>query len=109
MSETKVMMIKLNTGEEIIGEVDEKTVLYNGRVTVRNPDRIILQPTQTGLGIVLLDFLPYAKDGKNVSIDISDNSIAFKFEEVSPELVKNYKERHSSILMPTQPIVNLRV
>lgn len=109
MTEKTVMMIKLISGEEILGEVDEKTVLYNGRVSVRNPDRIILQPDpKTGqLGIILLDFIPYAKD-KDHTIDINDNAIAFK-SDVAPELAKNYKERHSSIIMPTQPIVNLRV
>lgn len=109
MSEKKIMMIKLNSGEEILGEVDVKTAAYNGRVSVRNPDRIILQPTPTGLGIVLMDFIPYARDVKNVEVDISDTAIAFKFENVSHELVKNYKERHSSIMMPTSPVVNLRV
>lgn len=106
----KLMMIKLITGEELLGEVEERTANYNGRVTVTNPERIILQQTPQGLGIVLMDFIPFAKDTKKVSIDINDNAIAFKFEDIAPDLVANYRQKYSSIILNPNPnpVVTLR-
>lgn len=53
--------IKLVSGEEIIGDTEEK---FNGDIVVTKPLLIVMMPSQSGgeFTVGLAPFLPYAKD-----------------------------------------------
>ena len=53
-------VIKLITGEEIIGEIE----IQPSYVTLTNVGVVQLVPTQTGVGMSLYPFAPYAEESK---------------------------------------------
>ena len=55
-----IAVIKLITGEEIIGEIE----IQPAYVTLTNVGVVQLVPTQTGVGMSLYPFAPYAEESK---------------------------------------------
>lgn len=59
----KIKVWKLISGEEIIGEVFNH---YDQQIEIKSPAVIIMQQTQTGVGIALMPYMPYCEG--NVSL-----------------------------------------
>jgi hypothetical protein len=61
MSEVKVF--KMINGEEIIGEVLKENADY---LEIKSPAQIILQRTDTGMGVAIAPYMPYANGNINL-------------------------------------------
>jgi hypothetical protein len=63
-----IKIIKLVTGEELIGELINSHHNQNGDVDYEIKDVAIVQmiPTQTGLGLSLFPFAPYTEDKTHI-------------------------------------------
>jgi len=89
-----IKIIKLVTGEELIGELVTSYVTSNGDVDYEIKDVAIVQmvPTQTGLGLSLFPFAPYTEDkthifrGKHIIIAM----------DPGVDLINNYNKMYGS-------------
>ena len=83
-----IAVIKLITGEEIIGEIDIQPTY----VTLTNVGVVQLVPTQTGVGMSLYPFAPYAEESK---FSFKNEHIITSFEP-SIDLRNNYNKMFGS-------------
>ena len=81
-------VIKLITGEEIIGEIE----IQPSYVTLTNVGVVQLVPTQTGVGMSLYPFAPYAEESK---FSFKNEHIITSFEP-SVDLRNNYNKMFGS-------------
>ena len=89
-----IKIIKLVTGEELIGELVSSNQTPNGEVDYEIKDVAIVQmvPTQTGLGLSLFPFAPYTEDkthvfrGKHIIIAM----------DPGVDLINNYNKMYGS-------------
>ncbi len=65
---TNIKIIKLVTGEELIGDVVEAHHRQDGGIDYEIKDVAIVQmvPTQTGVGLSLFPFAPYTEDKTHI-------------------------------------------
>lgn len=87
-----VRVLKLITGEEIVGEFVTET---GETITVKNTLSLIIQPSQQGVGYAFVPWCPMVKGDKTI-----------KFEKTlfvgsaSEELVASYESMFSQIMTP---------
>ena len=89
-----IKIIKLVTGEELIGEVVSIHNTLDGDVDYEIKDVAIVQmvPTQTGLGLSLFPFAPYTEDkthifrGKHIILSM----------DPGVDLINNYNKMYGS-------------
>lgn len=89
-----IKIIKLVTGEELIGELVSSNRTVDGEVDYEIKDVAIVQmvPTQTGLGLSLFPFAPYTEDkthafrGKHIIIAM----------DPGVDLINNYNKMYGS-------------
>ena len=83
-----IAVIKLITGEEIIGEIDIQPTY----VILTNVGVVQLVPTQTGVGMSLYPFAPYAEESE---FSFKNEHIITSFEP-SVDLRNNYNKMFGS-------------
>ena len=88
-----IKIIKLTTGEELIGDVEDKGLWYS----VKNAVLVAIVPSRTNPqqpSIGLAPWLPYAE---NDPILISKNSVVYEAKPVK-EMISNYSSIFSGII-----------
>lgn len=96
-----IKIIKLVTGEELIGEVVSTHNTLDGDVDYEIKDVAIVQmvPTQTGLGLSLFPFAPYTEDkthifrGRHIIISM----------DPGVDLINNYNKMYGSGIQIATP------
>jgi hypothetical protein len=93
---TEIKIVRLISGEELIGEVTEYTSNDVQKVLIEKPALVVLQrPTtaQDQVGIALYNWLPYTTAEKE-GVVVEKNNVVFI---VTPEegLTRSYRERFS--------------
>lgn len=82
MSKSNVKVFKLINGEDLIGEVFN---YYAEHIELKNPAQIVLQQTQTGVGVALAPYMPFVEG----NLDLKRQSIAAEGEP-KQEMVNEY-------------------
>ena len=90
----KVVALKLSTGEEIIGRVENRT---EQTITVDRPNIIGLVPSQGGIHIQLM---PWFASNQTGSVEINAAHVVGETEPAG-ELEKGYLEKTSGISLVT--------
>lgn len=97
---SNIKIIKLSTGEELIGDVEDKGLWYS----VKNAVIIAIVPSRTNPqqpSIGLAPWLPYAE---NDPILISKNSVVYEAKPVK-EMINNYSSIFSGIITPPKTLL----
>lgn len=84
-----IKVFKLATGEDIISEINEGV-----EVLLDKPAQIIMQPTQQGMSVGLVPFMPYSI-GK---VTVNESAIVSS-AEADPELENEYRRIFGSGLV----------
>lgn len=94
ISMTNIKIIKLVTGEELIGEVVEAHHTLDGNIDYEIKDVAIVQmvPTQTGVGLSLFPFAPYTEDKTHI---FRGRHIILSMDP-GIELINNYNKMYGS-------------
>lgn len=97
----KVKVFKMINGEDLIGEVVGN---FDAFVEMKNPAQIMLQQTQTGVGVGLAPYMPYV-DG---NLQLSRSAIAAEGEP-KKEMVNEYNRIFGSgiVVAPANAIAGL--
>lgn len=92
-----IKIMRLQTGEDIIGEVEES----QGLVTIKKPFTIIPMQSQPGkpVQLVLTPWMPYTDD-KELSID---DSKVITIATPKPDILKSYEHNISEIIGVQKP------
>jgi len=94
-----IKVLKLVTGEEILGEILSEEA---DRIAVKNPLLIMMQRTQNGeVGMGFLPYLPYSEDRQFTFK--SDHVLVCK--EVDSELKNQYNKIFGGIITPPKKIL----
>ena len=91
-----VKIIRLQTGEDIIGEVTEGDV-----VSIKKPFTIIPMQAQPGkpVQLILTPWMPYTDD-KNLTID---SSKVITIATPKPDILKSYEQNISELIGVQKP------
>jgi hypothetical protein len=95
-----IKIIKLTTGEELIGEIEDKGLSY----TIKNSVVIALIPSRTNPqqpSIGLAPWMPYAE---NEPIMISKQSIVYEAKPIK-EMLNNYNSIFGGIITPPKTLL----
>lgn len=120
VNRNNVRMVRLLTGEEIIGEVipvnvskflqesaggvyQENKLDVSGDITLRLPFLVVPQMKGQQVSLGFVPWIVY-KHGENVTIRA--NSIV-SIVEIDDSLVNNYANAHSSVLVPDNKIARV--
>ena len=94
-----VQVLKLVSGEEILGDVLEQ---LDNTVTINNVVAIVLQRTQTGdMGIGFMPFMPYVAS-KKLKID---QSKIILMTDVDEEVKNQYNSIFGGIVTPSSKLI----
>ena len=97
---TNIKIIKLLTGEELIGDVEDKGLSYS----VKNAVLIALVPSRTNPqqpSIGLAPWMPYAE---NEPVMISKQSIVYEAKPIK-EMINNYNSIFGGIITPPKTLL----
>jgi hypothetical protein len=95
-----IKIIKLTTGEELIGEIEDKGLSY----TIKNAVVIALIPSRTNPqqpSIGLAPWMPYAE---NEPVMISKQSIVYEAKPIK-EMLNNYNSIFGGIITPPKTLL----
>jgi hypothetical protein len=87
-----VRVLKLVTGEEIVGEFVSETA---DSITVQNTLSLLIQPSQNGVGYAFVPWCPMVKGNKTIKFEK-----ALFVAEATDELVASYQSMFSQIMTP---------
>lgn len=87
-----VRVLKLITGEEIVGEFVSET---EDAITVKNTLSLMIQPSQNGVGYAFVPWCPMVKGNKTIKLEK-----ALFVAEATDELVSSYQSMFSQIMTP---------
>ena len=93
----EIIGVKLNSGEEIIGEIS--VILADSTIKqIKNPLLIGMEPNRDGskMTLGLLPMMPYSKD----SIITLGNNAIMATTTPADDIIKVYKDRFSAIITP---------
>ena len=95
-----IKIIKLSTGEELIGEVEDKGLSYS----IKNAVQIAIIPSRTNAqqpSIGLAPWLPYAE---NDPVLIPKQNVVYEAKPVK-EMINNYSSIFSGIITPPKTLL----
>jgi hypothetical protein len=84
--------LRLPTGEDLIADIEVSSDSY----VVKNPIQVGLQQNNNGFGLVMLPFLPFAKEK---TFTLPQSNVVFLFEPET-DLRNEYSKITGSILIP---------
>lgn len=87
-----VKVLKLVSGEEIIGKVKKE----NGKYHIEDPLKIIMVPSGNGIGMALAPYVPYTTNEK---IDINEEHVMLEIEPME-DLKSGYISEVTGIVTP---------
>jgi hypothetical protein len=87
-----VRVLKLTTGEEIVGEFIAET---DESITVKNTLSLIIQPSQNSIGYAFVPWCPMVQGNKTIKFDKT-----LFVGSATDELVSSYQSMFSQIMTP---------
>lgn len=85
-----IRVYKLVTGEDIITEIADVTT----NVVCKSPAQILLQPTDRGMSVGLVPFMPFSTG----DVEINDSAVV-AFADADPDLENEYRRLFGSGLV----------
>ena len=93
-----VRVLKLVNGEDVVAKVEKQ----DNQLILSDPLRIIMIPSEQGMGMALISWIPYSADDK---VSIPEDRVLCN---VTPEngVKVEYQNQTSSIVQPNQGLIH---
>ena len=103
MKAGSIVIFKLVSGEEMIGEVFNP---YGDHVDIKNPAVVMLQRTEQGMGVALMPYMPYCEG----NISFYRNSIV-AIGEPSQNMINEYNRIYGAGIQvaPASALAGLQI
>lgn len=98
---TNLKVIKMITGEELIGEVTHET---STSVTVKNPVRIVVVPSKTDPSTPNVGYVKWAEFHDEKEFDIHKAHVIILSKPIQ-EFVNQYNSMFGGIISPTNKLI----
>ena len=92
---SSVQIVKLTSGEDLIGKVQEAEIEGKAFVIIEDPALIMMMPkpgSETEFGVGLAPYAPFSKDHK---VPIFPNHVVSIYDP-GPEMLKAYNDKYGS-------------
>lgn len=98
-------MVKLVTGEEMIGEVVWYGNSDDGEwITIKHPTAVHLVPMQNGQANVMMHPMLHFADATTVSLDIDADKVLYSYAP-STDIVEKFKKIYSKLYIPENKLI----
>ena len=92
---SNIQIVKLTTGEDLIGDLEELEMEGRAFLLIKKPAIIMMMPepgSETDFGVGLAPYAPFSKDHK---VPIFPNHVVSIYDP-GPEMLKAYKDQYGS-------------
>lgn len=99
ISDKTIIVLKLITGEDILGVVSSKKFGEKNMITIDSAARIVIIPTQQGHSMAFVPLSPFS-DSKTLVVD--EDHVVYQFE-ANAQITAEYKKTFSGVISPVVP------
>ncbi len=103
MMVTNIKILKLVTGEELLGEVTQTSPIPNA-ISIKNPVRIIVMPNKMDPKTPNVGFAPWAEFSDQKSFTIDKSHVLCIIDPIK-EFINQYNSMFGGLVVPTSNLI----
>lgn len=98
---TNLKLLRLSTGEEILGEIINENVT---KITIKNPVRVIMMPSKTDPNNPTVGFAPFIQWSDDKELTLNANHVTLSASPIT-EFVNQYNSMFGGIVVPNSKLI----
>jgi hypothetical protein len=98
---TNLKLLRLSTGEEIIGEVVNENVT---KITIKNPVRVLMVPSKADPNNPTVAFAPFMQWSDDKELTLNANHVTVTATPIT-EFVNQYNSMFGGIVVPNSKLI----
>ena len=98
---TNIKLLKLISGDEIIGEILSET---NIEVVIKNPVRVVVMPSKANPQAPTVGFAPWAEFSEDKQFSIHKAHVIASMKPVQ-EFINQYNAMYSGLVLPEKKLI----